>query len=280
MDAAASFIVAKIWRRLLFAVLHFRIQQVSGLNLGSRALFVLLLIKERFCLISMPSTSSISDRESSSIMAASRAGRGALIVFEGVDRCGKSTQTKILAEALPSARLMRFPDRTTATGKIVDSYLRNGVELDDKAVHLLFSANRWEAARGMRESLMAGTSLVVDRYSYSGVCFTGAKEGQDIEWCKQPERGLPEPDVIIYLELPIEKAMERGAFGEERYEKEDMQRKVKENFESLMTPQWKVLDASQSIEALSRQIREIADATIESCANTPIGDLWKWESKE
>lgn len=79
--------------------------------------------------------------------------RGALIVFEGVDRCGKTTQTKKLLEYLKScgiaAELLRFPDRTTQTGKIIDSYLVNGVELDDKAVHLLFSANRWEAAKPM-----------------------------------------------------------------------------------------------------------------------------------
>ena len=79
-------------------------------------------------------------------MSSSAAKRGALIVFEGVDRCGKSTQTKMLAEALPNAKLMRFPDRTTATGKIVDAYLKI-FELDDKAVHLLFSANGWRLPR-------------------------------------------------------------------------------------------------------------------------------------
>jgi thymidylate kinase len=32
-----------------------------------------------------------------------------------------------------------------------------------------------------------------------------------------PDKGLPAPDVVIYLDLPVEKAMERGQFGEERY---------------------------------------------------------------
>ncbi len=49
-------------------------------------------------------------------------GRGAFIVFEGVDRCGKTTQTKKLVEALlakqVNVELARFPDRTTNTGKM------------------------------------------------------------------------------------------------------------------------------------------------------------------
>ena len=42
------------------------------------------------------------------------------------------------------AELWRFPDRTTAIGKMIDAYLTSQAEIDDAAVHLLFSANRWE----------------------------------------------------------------------------------------------------------------------------------------
>ena len=42
------------------------------------------------------------------------------------------------------AELWKFPDRQTSTGKLIDSYLNNREELDDAAVHLLYSANRWE----------------------------------------------------------------------------------------------------------------------------------------
>ena len=38
----------------------------------------------------------------------------------------------------------------------------------------------------------------------------------DIEWCKKPEVGLPEPDAVIYLTLAAEAAAQRGAFGDER----------------------------------------------------------------
>ena len=46
---------------------------------------------------------------------------------------------------------------------------------------------------------------VCDRYAYSGVAFTSAK-GLDLDWCKTCDRGLPAPDCIIYLDMPIEEA--------------------------------------------------------------------------
>ena len=74
--------------------------------------------------------------------------RGCFILFEGVDRCGKTTQAKRLVETLTQRGqptvFMRFPDRETTIGAQIDAYLRNAADLDDHAVHLLFSANRWE----------------------------------------------------------------------------------------------------------------------------------------
>ena len=74
--------------------------------------------------------------------------RGAFILFEGVDRCGKTTQARRLVGALndagKAAVFMNFPDRATAIGRQISAYLSSAEELDDRAVHLLFSANRWE----------------------------------------------------------------------------------------------------------------------------------------
>jgi hypothetical protein len=74
--------------------------------------------------------------------------RGCFILFEGVDRCGKTTQANRLVETLTQRGqptvFMRFPDRETTIGAQIDAYLRNAADLDDHAVHLLFSANRWE----------------------------------------------------------------------------------------------------------------------------------------
>ncbi|CAM9923214.1 unnamed protein product [Discosporangium mesarthrocarpum] len=138
-------------------------------------------------------------------------GRGAFILFEGVDRCGKTTQANLLVEGLKSSGhetcFMRFPDRTTSIGQMINSFLQNTTEIDDRCVHLLFSANRWEAEQDLRAWLKAGTTVVCDRYAYSGVAFSSAKPGLEMEWCKDPDRGLPAPDTIIFLDMPVGDAM-------------------------------------------------------------------------
>ncbi|PNX88776.1 thymidylate kinase, partial [Trifolium pratense] len=113
--------------------------------------------------------------------------RGALVVLEGLDRSGKSSQCSRLVSYLEgqglSAELWRFPDRTTNVGQMISAYLSNASQLDDHTIHLLFSANRWEKRSLMETKLKSGITLIVDRYSYSGVAFSSAK-GLDIEWCK------------------------------------------------------------------------------------------------
>ena len=105
--------------------------------------------------------------------------RGSLIVFEGCDRSGKTTQVKKLVEKLNElgkpAKMLRFPERSTGIGSIIDSYLTRKIELDDHAVHLLFSANRWELEKEITSSIAAGTNILIDRYAYSGVAFSAAK---------------------------------------------------------------------------------------------------------
>ncbi|TPX33477.1 dTMP kinase [Synchytrium microbalum] len=204
--------------------------------------------------------------------------RGALIVFEGGDRSGKSTQAATCRDKLIKcghhAVLLRYPDRTTPTGQIIDRYLKREIELDDRAVHLLFSANRWESMKSMRETLASGTTILSDRYAYSGVAYSAAK-GLNLQWCKSPDQGLIAPDAVIYLEVPTETAASRGDFGNERYETMDLQGRVRVMFENLKEPSWKILDAHKPIDALAEQVQAIVSETMERVADEPIHeDLW------
>ncbi|KAM6127357.1 thymidylate kinase [Phoenicopterus ruber ruber] len=208
--------------------------------------------------------------------------RGALIVLEGVDRAGKSTQGRRLVEALRAAGhcadLLCFPERTTEIGRLISSYLGKEKNLEDHTVHLLFSANRWEHVPLMKEKLHQGITLVVDRYAFSGVAFTSAKENFCLDWCKQPDVGLPKPDLILFLQLSPEEAAERGNFGNERYENSSFQEKVLQSFHHLMkdkTLNWKTMDASKDIEDLHRDIKSIAEETMQEVQNKPLGELWK-----
>ncbi|XP_061540037.1 thymidylate kinase isoform X1 [Phycodurus eques] len=142
--------------------------------------------------------------------------RGALIVLEGVDKAGKTTQCKKLVQALQQsghpAEMMRFPDRSTTIGKLISAYLEKKSELEDHTVHLLFSANRWEM-------------------------------GFSLEWCTRPDVGLPKPDTVLFLRLSPAEAALRGRYGEERYEDAAFQSAVLERFSQLMddpSVNWKV----------------------------------------
>ena len=102
---------------------------------------------------------------------------------------------------------------------MIDAYLKSKADLDDRAIHLLFSANRWEKKAELLSLLNKGTTVVVDRYAFSGVAFSGSKDKLSLEWCRNSDRGLPKPDAVIFLDISVEDASKRGEFGAERYEK-------------------------------------------------------------
>lgn len=249
------------------------------------------MITTRFCLLYFLSLVTPSTSMSTfSTVAATK--RGAFILFEGIDRCGKSSQAAMLSKyltdssACKSNELIRFPDRTSTIGQQINSYLQSTSDLNDQAIHLLFSANRWESSDGIKAKLEAGCTLICDRYAYSGVAFSSAK-GMNANWCRTCDQGLPAPDCIIYLDLSVEEAAKRGNYGEERYEKEEFQKVVRQQFSFLQeadgkkcqsdltsTPVWHVLDAGRSIEDIHQEIIKIAESAVAGVKSKPIGKLW------
>jgi dTMP kinase len=101
-------------------------------------------------------------------------------------------------------------------------------------MHLLFSANRWELAKRIKNTLYQGKTVIVDRYSYSGIAYSSAKKGLSLKWCCEMEKGLPRPDLVIYLEIPCEDQYRRPGFGDERYETREMQELVRIQYERVM----------------------------------------------
>jgi dTMP kinase len=153
--------------------------------------------------------------------------------------------------------------------------LRKEIELKDEAIHLLFSANRWDLVPEIKDALARGESIVVDRYAYSGIAFSAAK-GMDLEWCRAPDVGLPKPDAVIYLNLDKKIASQRGDYGQERYENVDFQEKVKDVFWKLKEDSyWHVIEASRPIEVVHQDCHKIVLETIQRKELQPIDVLWK-----
>ena len=191
--------------------------------------------------------------------------RGKLIVFEGLDRSGKSTQCERLVETIrgqcEKVEHKRFPDRTTATGQMISSYLTGQTQQEDHMIHLLFSANRWEASQSIEKHIAEGTTVVIDRYYYSGCVYSAAKQNStmNLEWCRHPEVGLPRPDICLFLSLSSEEAAKRAGFGTERYEKQELQDRVRALYQEMRDHQDEkedmiIINAGQSVEEVEQDI--------------------------
>ena len=156
-------------------------------------------------------------------------------------------------------------DRSTPIGKSIDAYLKGQSQTEDHVIHLLFSANRWEAAGAIRKAIEEGTTVVVDRYFYSGIVYSAAKglKDLDLQWARQPEIGLPRPDVCVFLNITPEAAATRGGFGSEKYETSAMQRRVRELFYVVIHGpdgcDVKIIDAGRAVEEVEREIGQAVD---------------------
>ncbi|XP_029664147.1 thymidylate kinase-like [Formica exsecta] len=89
-----------------------------------------------------------------------------------------------------------FPNRKTPVGAMLNSFLSKEINVPPEAAHLLFSANRWECKEDIEKTL-----LVMDRYTASGAAYTAANTGRSLNWCQQPDIGLPKPDCVVFLKV-------------------------------------------------------------------------------
>jgi dTMP kinase len=146
------------------------------------------------------------------------------ITFEGIDRSGKTTQARLLAEALgDEAVLVREPGGTPAAERIRELVKDPGVELSPLAETLLFESARAELVSAViRPALEAGRTVVCDRYVDSTAAYQGGARGLGIETIERLSydfAGGPVPDLTILLE--IEPGAAAGRPGErDRFEQE------------------------------------------------------------
>lgn len=205
--------------------------------------------------------------------------RGRFFVFEGLDRSGKSTQSRLLAKHLgarTSVTWMCFPDRTTPVGMLINLYLQNELELSDEVIHMLFSANRWEAMETILGELQQGISIVCDRFAFSGCAYSAAK-GLDMPWCMEPDRGLISPDCVFFLDVSETVGMARTAFGDERYEKGEFQASVRKCFKcpSLRHGvKWIDIDAARDIDSIHTEIIGMVDTVYQGGDGDQFSSLW------
>src|SRR5690606_13991077 len=139
--------------------------------------------------------------------------------------------------------------------------------LSPQASHLLFSANRWEQAATITEWHSKGHWVLIDRYWYSGFAYSVGALGLDWEWAKGPDFGLPKADFVIYLQC-VDPALlaARGGWGQERYERLDLQRAVGRVFEALLKaekePCWSAVSVVSAAEGQNGDLQMLGEGEI------------------
>lgn len=147
---------------------------------------------------------------------------GKLIVFEGTDGSGKSTQFELLAKRLEAEQIgfqrLRFPQYEEPSSALIRMYLGGAFGDDPEAVNAyaastFYAVDRYASYQCVWKDYYQGGGLVVsDRYTTSNAVHQGSKvpEGERAEffrWLYDLEydrMGLPRPDLVVLLDMPVE----------------------------------------------------------------------------
>jgi dTMP kinase len=136
----------------------------------------------------------------------------------------------------------------------------------------------------IQADLATGTTVIIDRYYYSGCVYSAAKQNpsMNLEWCRKPEVGLPRPDLCLFLDISAEDAAKRGGYGTEKYEKKEMQDRVRGLFEELIQrkegEEFVRVDAGRNQKEIAAEIRQEVDWCIEKVAKgqLPLRTVEEW----
>jgi dTMP kinase len=185
------------------------------------------------------------------------------ISLEGVDGSGKSTQARLLVEALgPETVAIREPGGTDAAERIRELLADPALALEPLAELLLFLAARADLTeRVIRPALEAGRDVVCDRFSDSSVAYQGAARGlgvgEVIGLSDTATDGLW-PDLTLLLKIDPELGLGR-ADGDDRFEQEglELQRAVAAAYEEIAiiaSDRVVAIDAAGSVEEVHQRV--------------------------
>lgn len=191
------------------------------------------------------------------------------ITFEGIDGSGKSTQIKRLKQRFEQegaiVEVFRDPGGPTVSEKIREILLNPDYKVDSVTELLLFSAARSQLmAEKVLPSLQKGSVVILDRFYDSTTAYQGygresvpLKEIQDINVIASHKC---DPDVTIYMKIPLTEAKKRMAGDKDRMELsgDDFFAKVVRGFEKLADDEDRIfpVDATQPADIVHEQIWE------------------------
>ncbi len=176
--------------------------------------------------------------------------RGKLIVFEGAEGAGKTTQIRLLTDRLTAAHIpfiaMREPGGTPVGDAIREVLLHPEQEITDATEALLFMASRAELiAREILPSLIEGKVVLLDRFflsTYAYQIFGRGLSETEIRAANRLATGGLAPDITLLLDVPaaegLGRADARGARDRMERSDDDFHGRVTNAFRKFADPKW------------------------------------------
>jgi dTMP kinase len=184
---------------------------------------------------------------------------GQIIVLEGIDKAGKGTQCKLLNNAIKKAGIdciiMEFPDYSTHIGKEIRLFLDGKRSYSTEVQHLLLSVNRWEKKEVIEKALQSGTIIIMDRYYQSNLVY-GLSHDLDLNWLINLDKGLPQENLVIILEIDPETSYRRVSYNRDVFERnQDFLITVKQNYRKLSDVyRWNKINGEENVEKIHDRI--------------------------
>jgi dTMP kinase len=187
--------------------------------------------------------------------------RGLLIVFEGIDGCGKSTQAEILSKKLQRKGIAVLTLREPSSGnwgtKIRELAREKGSISAKKELELFLKDRKENISQNILPALKSGKIVILDRYYYSTLAYQGAK-GIPLEEIRARHRNfLVKPDICFLLDIPVSLGLRRIKDRPVIYhlfEDRDYLKKVRKIFLALNDPEIVIIDGRQPVRKISQKI--------------------------
>lgn len=190
--------------------------------------------------------------------------KGILIVLEGIDGTGKSTQAKRLGEWFTSQGrevvLSREPTAGPWGAKVRESAATGRLSPEDELQYFL-NDRRQHVEELIAPSLTAGKVVILDRYYFSTMAYQGARGFDPNEIRLKNEAFAPVPDLLFIMDLDVDNALARiGARGDiaNEFEKRENLERCREIFLSLKDePFVRVIDSSGTLDEVAGRIHQV-----------------------
>lgn len=186
---------------------------------------------------------------------------GKLIVFEGIDGTGKSTQAKMLAAELTREGYDVVYDYEPTRGRWgmkVRNAAAGGNRLPiEEEVEALLNDRKDHADLLIAPALRSGKVVVLDRYYLSMMAYQGASGADVDEIRRRNEEIAPVPDIVFLLELPVETALERiggRGNGRDAFESRAFLQRASEIYSGMDMPFIHRIDVTGNTEEVHRRV--------------------------